>query len=297
LDQLAANCIRTAKDDKAQVNTRADCVRILGRIPEQHDSDHVDTLAEFLSPDHDSQLQLAAVNALSERSQPAVAAHLLDVWQNLTPALRARVLDVLISRKEWVAALLAAIQAHTIQTAEIDAAHQARLSEYPDAELRKKAVASFSQSSSERLAAVKRYEPALKKGDPTRGKAVFQKNCTGCHKFQGLGNEVGPNIAARQDKSNEGLLREILDPNRAVDQHFAAYTAVTTDGVIKSGILAEETGNAITLLGQNGEKNVLLRSQLESLTTNGKSLMPEGFEKQITPEEMGDLIKFLASPN
>ena len=90
--------------------------------------------------------------------------------------------------------------------------------------------------------------------------------------------------------------REELDPNRAVDQHYMSYTAVTNDGVVKTGILAEETGNAITLLGQNGEKTVLLRSQLESLTSNGKSLMPEGLEKQITPEEMADLIKFLATP-
>jgi putative heme-binding domain-containing protein len=111
-----------------------------------------------------------------------------------------------------------------------------------------------------------------------------------------MGNEVGPNIAARQDKSNEGLLREILDPNRAVDSHYVAYVAVTTDGLVKTGILSEETGNSITLLGQNGEKTVLLRSQLESLTSSGKSLMPEGLEKQITPEEMADLIKFLATP-
>ena len=75
-----------------------------------------------------------------------------------------------------------------------------------------------------------------------------------------------------------------------------SYVAVTNDGVVKNGILFEETGNAITLLGQNGEKTVLLRSQLESLTSNGKSLMPEGLEKQITPEEMADLIKFLATP-
>ena len=49
-----------------------------------------------------------------------------------------------------------------------------------------------------------------------------------------------------------------------------AAQAQMSDGVVKIGILAEETGNAITLLGQNGEKNVLLRSQLESLTSNGK---------------------------
>jgi len=117
-----------------------------------------------------------------------------------------------------------------------------------------------------------------------------------CHQFRGIGKQVGPDIAGRQDKSNEGLLREILDPNRAVDQRYADYVAVTNDGIVKNGILLEETAGAITLLGQNGETTALLRSQLESLTTSGKSLMPKGFEKQITPQEMADLIQFLASP-
>lgn len=295
LQKLATKCASIAKDESADVKTRAECIRILGRSPKPG-ADNIDTLTNFLSADHDSQLQLAAVDALSERSQPAVADHLLSVWRSLTPTLRSRVLDVLLSRKQWVGPLLAAIEAQTVLTSEIDAAHQARLSDYPDPELRKKAQSSFSQTSSERLAVVARYQPALKGGDAKRGQAIFQKNCTPCHKFKDLGNEVGPNIAARQDKSNDGLLREILDPNRAVDQHFAAYVAVTTDGVVKTGILFEETGNAITLLGQNGEKTVLLRSQLESLTSNGKSLMPEGLEKQITPEEMADLIRFLATP-
>src|SRR6185295_242085 len=110
-----------------------------------------------------------------------------------------------------------------------------------------------------------------------------------------LGKQVGPDIAARQDKSGEGLLREILDPNRAVDGRYVQYVAVTTDGLVKNGILLEETSGAVTLLGEKGEKTTLLRSQLESLTTSGKSLMPEGFEKQITPQEMADLIKFLAT--
>jgi putative heme-binding domain-containing protein len=295
LQKLAAKCAGIAKDDSADVKTRAECIRILGRSP-QHTAESIDTLADFLSAEHDSQLQLAAVDALAERNQPAVADHLLSVWRSLTPSLRGRVLDVLLSRKQWVGPLLAAIEANTVLTSEIDAAHQARLSEYPDPELRKKAQSSFSQSSSERTAVVAHYRPGLKNGDAKRGQAIFQKNCTPCHKFQGIGNDVGPNIAARQDKSNDGLLREILDPNRAVDQHFTAYVAVTNDGVVKTGILFEETGNAITLLGQNGEKTALLRSQIESLTSNGKSLMPEGLEKQITPEEMADLIKFLATP-
>src|SRR5262249_4232032 len=134
LEELAADCIRMAQDENADVSVRADCIRILGLMPpQQHGGDNVETLATFLSPDHDSQLQLAAVNALSEHTKPAVADHLLSVWQSLTPTLRTRVLDVLISRNEWVAALLAAVQSHAVQPSEIDAAHQARLSEYPDA--------------------------------------------------------------------------------------------------------------------------------------------------------------------
>jgi putative heme-binding domain-containing protein len=295
LEKLAAKCVNIAKDDKADVKTRAECIRILGRSPQQSVT-NVDTLAGFLAADQDSQLQLAAVDAMAERSQPAVANHLLSAWRSLTPALRARVLDVLLTRKQWVGPLLAAIEAKSVLTSEIDAAHQARLTEYPDPDLSKKAKNSFAQSSAERMAVVTKYQPALKGGVADRGRAIFQKNCTPCHKFQGLGNEVGPSIAARQDKSNEGLLREILDPNRAVDSHFVAYVAVTTDGVVKTGILSEETGNSITLLGQNGEKTVLLRSQIDTLTSSGKSLMPEGLEKQITPEEMADLIKFLATP-
>jgi putative heme-binding domain-containing protein len=207
------------------------------------------------------------------------------------------VLDVLLTRKQWVAALLASIESHTITIAEIDAAHRSRLTEYPDVELRKKAANTFSQGSTTgRAEVVARYEPLIKAGDAVRGKAVFEKNCAACHKVHDVGTQVGPDIAAREDKSNLGLLREILDPNRAVDQRFAEYVAITTDGVVKNGILIEETGGAVTLRGQQGQDTTLLRSQLDSLTASGKSLMPEGFENQITPEEMWDLLTFLASP-
>src|SRR4051812_35435466 len=107
LDQLSTKCVGIAKDDKADVKTRVDCIRVLGRSP-QASADNVKTLAEFLSADHDSQVQLAAVDAMAERSQPAVADHLLSAWRSLTPTLRTRVLDVLLTRKQWVGPLLAA---------------------------------------------------------------------------------------------------------------------------------------------------------------------------------------------
>jgi putative membrane-bound dehydrogenase-like protein len=296
LRKLTGECLNIAQRDDVDVKTRAVCIQIVGRSPETSDED-LRTLGSFLSAAHDPQIQLAAIEALADRAQPAVAEVLLGPWQSFTPALRGRVLDVLLSRKQWVAALLAAVQSQTVQAGEIDAPHRAQLVGYPDPDLREKAASSFFDSpSGQRAAVVERYQKALRSGDAEHGKAVFQKNCSACHQFKGVGSSVGPNIAGRQDKSNEGLLREILDPNRAVEQRYVEYVAVTNDGVVKNGVLVDETGNSIKLRGQQGVDTTLLRSELDSLTTSGKSLMPEGFENQITPEEMSDLLSFLASP-
>jgi putative heme-binding domain-containing protein len=222
---------------------------------------------------------------------------LIGGWRSFTPAIRAHVLDVLLTRQEWVAELLSAVESNAVASAEIGAAHRARLAEYPNVEVRQKVATIFATGgSSSRAEIVARYQKELHPGDAARGKAVFQKNCAACHKFHDIGTEVGPDIAARPDKSNGGLLREILDPNRAVDQRYADYVAVTADGIVKNGILTEDAGGAIKLRAQEGQETRLLRSQLESLTSSGKSLMPEGFESQITPAEMCDLLAFLASP-
>jgi len=296
LHSLIESCLRIAENEQVELALRVRCLRLAGGGPAARKS-VLEAVRSYLGAEHDSQLQLAALDALAAQNDPQLAETLIGAWRTYTPALRAHALDQLLARKQSVAALLTALEARTIQTSEIDAAHRSRLTSYPDEALRKKAEKCLSQGgSAERAAVVAKYEPLLKKGDITRGQAVFQKNCAACHKVHEIGKQVGPDIAARQDKSNVGLLREILDPNRAVDQRYAEYVAVTNDGVVKNGVLIEETGNAITLRGQQGEQTTLLRSQLDSLTSSGKSLMPEGFENQITPEEMSDLVEFLAAP-
>jgi hypothetical protein len=49
----------------------------------------------------------------------------------------------------------------------------------------------------------------------------------------------------------------------------------------------------VTLRRAEGMEDVILRTNLEALTATGKSLMPEGLENQITPEQMADLLEFL----
>jgi putative heme-binding domain-containing protein len=97
------------------------------------------------------------------------------------------------------------------------------------------------------------------------------------------------------DKSPQGLLTAILDPNRVVEGRYVNYTATTNRGQLFSGVLVNEAGNSITLTGPDGKQQVILRNELEALASTGKSPMPEGLEKEIRPQDMADLIAYIRS--
>jgi putative heme-binding domain-containing protein len=91
------------------------------------------------------------------------------------------------------------------------------------------------------------------------------------------------------------LLVQVLDPNRDVPPKFQNYVCIDSDGRVTTGILTAQSATSITLTRQTSENNTILRSNIDQLTGTGKSLMPEGFERNITKEEMQHLIAFLQS--
>jgi putative heme-binding domain-containing protein len=108
-----------------------------------------------------------------------------------------------------------------------------------------------------------------------------------------VGQDVGPNLASLSDYSPEVLLVAILDPNRAVEARFLDYLAITTSGLSHTGLLANETGNSVTLMGQEGKQQTILRSELEALAATGKSVMPEGMEKDLSQQDLANVIAYL----
>ena len=111
-----------------------------------------------------------------------------------------------------------------------------------------------------------------------------------------MGTEVGADSLSLTDRSQEGLLVAILDPNRSVTPRYSEYTVITVDGRVLSGILANESGNSLTLLDAHGKRHVLLRRDVEELSSSGNSLMPVGMEKMFTrPSDLNDLIAYLRS--
>ena len=194
--------------------------------------------------------------------------------------------------------LLASIENGHVAAADIDAARRQRLLKSGNAAIRAKAARLLAAGTNpDRVKVVAQYESALaalsKGGDVSRGKAVFKQRCSACHKLDEVGDHVGPDLKGLTDKSAGNLLASILDPNRSVEPKYVSYRAVTEQGRIFSGMLADESGGSLTLLDGEGKKHVVLRRDLEELTASGVSLMPEGLEKDIPHHEMRDLLVYL----
>jgi putative heme-binding domain-containing protein len=132
-------------------------------------------------------------------------------------------------------------------------------------------------------------------GNVDRGKAIYANRCATCHRFGDTGHAVGPDLHSLTNKSPQYLLQEILDPNRALDSRYVEYAATTKAGKVIRGIIAAETATSVTLRAADGKDEVILRKDIETLESSGRSLMPEGFEKDLSRQELADVLAFVNS--
>ncbi|MDB5320829.1 MAG: putative rane-bound dehydrogenase [Phycisphaerales bacterium] len=283
-----------AADATAPPADRSAAISLLAHDPATRERD-LKTLSELLSPQSPRELQAAIIATLSRRQDPDAARLLLDHWKTLTPDLRAAGTDGLLSRPDRAALLLDAIEHKSVLATEIDAPRRQRLLQSPDKTIRARAAALFAATvNPDRQKVIDAFAPALTlKGDAKNGQLLFAKTCATCHRLGDTGNAVGPDLASVGDKSPEGLLIAILDPNRAVEPRYINYIVTTTDQETLTGLLASESATSITLLGPDAKQQTLRRQDLKDLRSSNTSLMPEGLEAGLKPQDLADLIAFV----
>ena len=286
---------KTSETAAASEGDRLLAIRLLGRGPASQTED-VSRLGEILRPQFSAPVQQAALDRLKQINNPQVGETLLTGWKNYGPSLRTEVLSALLSRLEWVRDLLGAIQSGRIAAAEVSPVHQQRLLRHSEEKIRQQAGKLFAARNPDRQKLIENYAVVNHlTGNAERGAALYRQNCLACHQLKGEGNSVGPDLGTVADKPVETLLVAILDPNQAFETRYINYTAVTKSGRELSGIIAAETPNSITLRNSGGADEVILRSDLKELTSSKLSLMPEGLETILKPQDMTDLIAYIRS--
>ncbi|HVX12858.1 MAG TPA: PVC-type heme-binding CxxCH protein [Pirellulales bacterium] len=294
VEGLIASARTTAASDSEPVNRRVAAIDTLGLAPF---ADVEECLRGLVNERQPQDVQRAALRTLGRFDDAAVASIVLTAWPGLGPAVRSAASDLLFSRPIWIAALFDAVEQSEIGASDLDAARLKLLSSQGDAAIRSRAEKLFaSLAIGRRQDVVEAYRDVLTlPGDAPRGKAAFKKVCAACHRVEGVGQETGPNLATVKSRGADAILVNLLDPSREVNPQFVNYVLVTDDGRSLTGMIGAETATSVTLRRAEGAGDTVLRVNIEELRSTGQSLMPDGLEKQLTKQEMADLIAYLLS--
>jgi putative heme-binding domain-containing protein len=240
-------------------------------------------------------VRLRAIAALNQQTASEPWRTLFGKLPNQSPSVRRAIVDAALARPDRTALLLDEIVAGRLKVTELDRTQTSRLLEHRDSTIRQRATQLLADAvAPDRQQVLADYQSSLQlDADARRGLAIFRKNCATCHRIGEVGVNVAPDIADSRTKTPGQLLTDILQPNRAIDSNYLSYTIATFDGRVLTGILVAETANSITLQQPEAQTLTLLRSDIEELRSSGLSLMPEGLEKNLSLQDMADLISFI----
>lgn len=130
------------------------------------------------------------------------------------------------------------------------------------------------------------------------GKQIFAAtNCIACHKLNGVGQEVGQDLAKLDPKHKPAdILKSILEPSANINEKFQSYIIETKEGKVHTGLIVEETGEAIKILENPLAKTAAVtieKSNIETRTKSPTSIMPKGLLDKLTREEILDLLAYV----
>ncbi len=133
-------------------------------------------------------------------------------------------------------------------------------------------------------------------GDAHRGKSLFfgEAGCAKCHMINGAGGFLGADLSSYASKASiEDIRRAITDPNKDLDPQARTVLVTTREGRKFTGIARNEDNFSLQLQSLDGTFHLLLKSDLEHVEYQPKSLMPSDYGSRLSLTELDDLVNYL----
>ncbi len=255
-----------------------------------------EAMFELVLPRQPVALQLAALRSATTVDDPELVRGLLEISGQLTPQTQVALLDLALSRQAYLPVLLDLLESGSLRTNVLDTARRERLLSHRAADVSERARQLFGPGSpaADRQPVLEAYLAALSRPrDPERGRAVFEKQCSKCHRLRTQGFSVGPDLLTAKTRADETLLSDILDPSSQITVGYNTYTVLTTNGRIFNGVLVSEAATSLTLRAEEAVDTVILRRDIDEVTMSSVSMMPEKLDQEVKPDELADLLAFL----
>jgi putative membrane-bound dehydrogenase-like protein len=279
------------------------------------DADRIEAakaVIEFKPADDEAANALLAV--ITDKTSPALATGILEALANskakglgtaivaklkdLPAAARPAAVRMVLAKADSARAFLDGVEKGTVRFDMLLLDQRASLANHPEKDIAERAKKLLALGGGlpnpDRQKVIDELkEITTKSYDATNGKKMFAQHCAKCHKHGGEGTQIGPDLTGFAVHPKEELIIHILDPSRSVEGNFKAYIVRTTDERTIIGILGAQTGTSVEVIDGEAKRHALAKEDIASIKETDKSLMPEGFEKVMKPEELGDLLEFL----
>jgi putative heme-binding domain-containing protein len=142
------------------------------------------------------------------------------------------------------------------------------------------------------LAAAVKVEPP--RGNAANGQQIYQANCAGCHRVNGVGGRLGPDLS----RIGAARSREVLELRirGAVEGFLPGYEPVTVTpqaGQAIAGVKKNEDLFSVQIMDTRERIQGYDKSSLKEMQNNPRSAMPPFGSNRISDSELDDLIRYL----
>lgn len=296
----------TFRDQTIAINQRRatySTLAFVARDPENSEALEacLELASETLLSGDESELANHVIDQLVRLPHSSVAEMLLKAAIKVKPATRARIIEALTSRAESAKALFKVLGTGPLGLTRdmVNETQIQRLLLMGDTELASLIAEKWGTMQTgqrglmiDEITRVRRIVHEVP-SDFNRGWVVYDRVCGQCHQFAGRGEKVGPSIDSNGRASLTQLLSNMVDPNLVIGTDYQARMVQTTDGRVFSGLVIEDTNERLVLNLQGGKSVTIPRDEIEQEKISPNSLMPEGQTRQMTDQEIADLMSVL----
>jgi putative heme-binding domain-containing protein len=293
-----AKALAVLADDRADVSERMQYIQIFGEIRQPG---CVPALLGIVERSPDDALRMAALTSLEEYQDPGIGTAIVKLYNRFTDAPRSVAQTLLVSRKSWLLGFLEAVESGAIDRTTIPEEVVRKMTVHRDPRIAGLVAKHFGTVEGATTAAMQRQIERLDgvlrsgSGSPYQGKKLFNTTCAKCHRLFDQGGQIGPDLTSYQRDDLSNLLVNIINPSAEIREGYETFLVTTKDGRVVTGFLVDKDNQVLVLRGADGQNISLRQSQVEEMTPQRKSLMPEGLLRDFTSQQVRDLFAYLRS--
>ena len=288
---------RIVLDEKADIGVRRSALETLVSSTDER---VVDICLSVLD---DERLNFVAARGLSKSRDSKIASELIKNYKKFRGPQRPKVIEILVSRRQFASELLTAIRDGKIASEDLTAYDVRQIRSLGSAKLNGRVsklwgeIRDSSEEKRERIESLKKQLTAdnLAAANPGQGRLLFNKNCAKCHRLFGYGESTGPDLTGANRNNLDYLLDNVVDPSSVVSKNYRMSIVVLKDDRVLNGLVTAKRDKTITLQTQT-DLLTINRDDIAEIRETSMSPMPNGLLDNLADEQIRDLISYLMQP-